>query len=116
MEQEKPKYKTFILDDVKYKTTHSAKFEIREGYTRPNPNVLKSILPGKILKVFVKEGDQVSRGSKLCILEAMKMENLIKSTVDGTVKILNISKDSQVKKNELLMEFQPLATKNVAPE
>lgn len=106
MEQEKPKYKTFILDDVRYKTTHSTKFEKRVGYERPNPNILKSVLPGKILKVFIKEGDKIKWGAKLCVLEAMKTENLIKSTVTGTVKKLNISKNSIVKKREILMEFE----------
>lgn len=107
MEQEKPKYKTFILDDVKYKTTHSAKFEKCVGYERPNPNILKSVLPGKILKVFIKEGDEVNRGTRLCVLEAMKTENIIKSTVYGTVKKLYVSKNSTVKKREILMEFEP---------
>jgi propionyl-CoA carboxylase alpha chain len=106
MEQEKPKYKTFLLDDVKYKTNYSVKFEKRKPYEAPNPCILKSFLPGKILKVGVKVGDEVHRGTELCILEAMKMENIVRSNVHGKIVKLNIEKDSKVSKNAILMEFE----------
>jgi biotin carboxyl carrier protein len=51
---------------------------------------IKSPLPGVILDVFVKEGDMVTRGQKLIVLEAMKMENNIESDKAG--KIISISK------------------------
>lgn len=106
MEQEKPKYKTFILDDVKYKTNHSVKFEKRKPYEAPNPGILKSFLPGKILKVAVKVGDEVHRGTELCTLEAMKMENIVRSSVNGKIVKINIEKGVKVPKNEILMEIE----------
>jgi biotin carboxyl carrier protein len=106
MEQEKPKYKTFLLDDVKYKTTHSVKFEKRKPYEAPNPCILKSFLPGKILKLSVKVGDEIQRGTELCTLEAMKMENIVRSNVHGKIVKINIEKGSKVPKNEILMEFE----------
>ncbi len=106
MEQEKPKYKTFLLDDVKYKTNHCVKFEKRKPYQKPNPGILKSFLPGKILKVAVKVGDEVNRGTELYTLEAMKMENIVRSSVHGKVVKINIEKGSKVPKNEVLMEFE----------
>ena len=51
---------------------------------------IKSPLPGVILDVFVKEGDNVKIGQKLIVLEAMKMENNIESDKAG--KIISISK------------------------
>ncbi|MCK4806575.1 MAG: biotin/lipoyl-binding protein, partial [Candidatus Aegiribacteria sp.] len=48
-------------------------------------------LPGLILKVLVKEGDAVNAGQPLAIMEAMKMENEVKSPVDGVVKDVNVA-------------------------
>ncbi len=106
MEQDKAKYKSFIIDDVKYKTLYHTKYEKRKKYELANPNVLKSFLPGKILNISVNEGDRVLKGTELCILEAMKMENIIRSTVNGTVIKIHIQKGSVIPKNTLLMEFE----------
>ena len=47
--------------------------------------VLKALMPGRIVKVFVNQGDTVRKGTGLVILEAMKMENEIQAPADGTV-------------------------------
>jgi len=49
-------------------------------------SAVKSPLPGTIMSFNVKEGDAVKAGDTVCILEAMKMENDVHSTVSGTVK------------------------------
>ncbi|HPW65785.1 MAG TPA: acetyl-CoA carboxylase biotin carboxyl carrier protein subunit [Salinivirgaceae bacterium] len=105
MEHEKIKYKTFIVDDVAYKTLYHTKYEKREKYELPNPKVLRSFLPGNILKVLVKEGDVIKKGTGLCVLEAMKTESVIRSTVSGTVAKIHVHKGSVVPNNALLMEF-----------
>jgi len=48
--------------------------------------VIMAQMPGVILKVYVKPGDEVKAGDPLCVLVAMKMENEIRSPIDGTVK------------------------------
>jgi len=48
--------------------------------------VISAQMPGVILKVYVKPGDEVKAGAPLCVLVAMKMENEIRSPIDGTVK------------------------------
>ena len=48
--------------------------------------VITAQMPGVILKVYVKPGDEVKAGDPLCVLVAMKMENEIRSPIDGTVK------------------------------
>lgn len=69
-------------------------------------NDLKAPMPGLILDILVKEGDKVKKGDNLLILEAMKMENMIKSTGEGTVKNIKISKGDRVEKNHILIIFE----------
>ncbi len=69
-------------------------------------NQLKSPMPGLILEVLVKDGQQVKAGEPVIILEAMKMENIIKAPIDVTIKNIKASKGRAVEKNELLMEFE----------
>ena len=57
-------------------------------------------LTGKIMKVEVKEGDQVKEGDTLCILESMKMENPIAAPVDGTVVKVSVTVDQVVKSGD----------------
>ena len=55
-----------------------------------------SPLPGVILEVSVKVGDAVKRGDKVMVLEAMKMENVIEATADGTVTAIKVDKGDSV--------------------
>ena len=55
-----------------------------------------SPLPGVILDVCVKEGDTVKRGQTVMVLEAMKMENAIEATADGTVTAIKVGKGDSV--------------------
>lgn len=67
---------------------------------------LKSPMPGRILEFSVEVGDEVDEGTPLLTLEAMKMENVIKSEGIGKVKSLAKRKDDVVEKNELIIEFE----------
>lgn len=72
------------------------------------PKELKEIsapMPGLILDLKVKEGDEVKKGDTLLILEAMKMENIIKSPRDGIVKTIKVSLQQSVEKNQVLIQF-----------
>ena len=57
---------------------------------------VKSPLPGVILDIEVKEGDEVKKGQTIIILEAMKMENSINADKDGKVTAINVSKGESV--------------------
>lgn len=57
---------------------------------------VKSPLPGVILDIKVKEGDEVKKGQTIIILEAMKMENSINADKDGKVTAINVSKGESV--------------------
>jgi len=69
-------------------------------------NQLKSPMPGLILDIMVTPGQQVKTGDAVLILEAMKMENIIKSPADVVVKNIKAIKGKAVEKNELLIEFE----------
>lgn len=66
---------------------------------------VKAPMPGLVLKVFVKEGDPVKKGDNLFVLEAMKMENIIKSPADVTVKTIRIKPGDKVEKGQVLIVF-----------
>ncbi len=61
-----------------------------------NGTVVTSPLPGVILEVSCKEGDTVKVGQKLMVLEAMKMENIIEATANGTVTSIKANKGDSV--------------------
>jgi 3-methylcrotonyl-CoA carboxylase alpha subunit len=51
---------------------------------------------GKVLGVLVEKGDQVSRGQRVAIIEAMKMEHTLVAPIDGVVAEVAVAKDAQV--------------------
>ncbi len=64
---------------------------------------IKSPMPGLVLKIEVKEGQQVEKNDTLLTLEAMKMENLIKAPATGIVKSIKVKEGEAVNKNQLLV-------------
>ena len=68
-------------------------------------NDLKAPMPGLIVDVKVQVGDTVKKGDIILILEAMKMENVLKSAGDGTVKAIKVAPKQNVEKNQVLIEF-----------
>lgn len=68
-------------------------------------NDIKAPMPGMVLNVLVKDGDVVKKGDAILVLEAMKMENILKSPSDGTIKKIAVSKGTAVEKNQLLVQF-----------
>lgn len=68
-------------------------------------NELVAPMPGSIIEIAIKEGDEVKQGDTLLILEAMKMENVIKSPTDGVIQKLHVEKGNNVEKNQVLISF-----------
>lgn len=68
---------------------------------------LKAPMPGLILDVYVEPGQEIKAGDKLLLLEAMKMENVIKAEGDGIVAEVPAKKGEKVEKNALLVKFTP---------
>ena len=67
---------------------------------------LSSPMPGRVLKIMVKPGNQINIGDSLLSLEAMKMENILKSDGEGIVKEIFINEEQVVDKGEVLIEFE----------
>lgn len=63
---------------------------------------LKAPMPGMIIRFDKKEGDTVSAGETVVILEAMKMENALPAPADGTIKAINLKDGDSVAKNDVL--------------
>lgn len=66
---------------------------------------IKAPMPGLVLKVFVTEGVEIKKGDNLFVLEAMKMENIIKAPADVTVKTVKIKPGDKVEKGQVLLQF-----------
>lgn len=65
--------------------------------------IVEAPMPGVILKVYVKKGDEVKKGDPLCVLVAMKMENEIRSVTDGVVKEIFVDESTKVGLNDRIM-------------
>ena len=69
-------------------------------------NELKAPMPGLVLDILVEVGTTVTKGDGLLILEAMKMENIIKSPTDGVIKSVEVEKTNAVEENQVLIKFE----------
>ena len=95
-----------------YTVTAQDQFDIlldQLGMSAMNANKVSDIkapMPGLVLKLLVSEGTEVKKGDNLFVLEAMKMENIIKSPADVTVKSVKIKPGDKVEKGQVLLLFQ----------
>ncbi len=64
---------------------------------------VKAPLQGTIMKVMVKPGDAVTKGTPVCVIEALKMENDVVAPQDGTIASVNVKSGDSVKTDEVLL-------------
>jgi biotin carboxyl carrier protein len=76
------------------------------GLSGNDSGELLTQMPGKVVKINVSVGDVVKAGQTLIILEAMKMENEIKSSVDGVVKNILVEVNQALEQGVLMMEVE----------
>lgn len=62
-------------------------------------------MPGRIVSVLVEEGQQVTKGQAIIVVEAMKMENQMKAQADGTVRSIRVSEGDLVEAKTTLVEL-----------
>lgn len=76
------------------------------GFVVEGKQVITAPMPGKVIKVFVKEGDAVTEGQGLLVVEAMKMENEVKATKAGKVTQVACVEGATVENNAKLVVIE----------
>jgi biotin carboxyl carrier protein len=98
------------LEDEREFAAHLAE---RERGTKGG--ALKSVMPGVVIRLLVKEGDVVEKGQPLLILEAMKMQNEIAAPAAGKVTRIHVTERAAVASGALLLTLGPLPEAPGAP-
>ena len=86
---------------VKKKTAERVKTSAEDGDVAGDG--IRAPMPGKIVEVFVEAGEEVEKGDVVLILEAMKMENELRSPGKAVVKAVNVKPGDSVASNQLLV-------------
>jgi len=102
-----------LFNDISYTFTVETPFSLQRmkvlnaAKGKASTEYLKAPMPGKIIDILVREGSAVQRGEPVLILEAMKMQNEILSPVNGTVVKISAKANTNVMKDDLLVEIKP---------
>ena len=94
------------IDTSLYQTRLSDSFKNRKVYQPVDPRLILSFIPGTVLEIFIKRGQHVNKGEDLMILDAMKMKNKLKCSMDGVVKSIAVKKGDKVSKGIVLLELE----------
>ncbi|MGC1391614.1 MAG: acetyl-CoA carboxylase biotin carboxyl carrier protein subunit [Bacteroidales bacterium] len=94
------------IDTSLYKTRISNKFQNRKPYQPADPRIILSFIPGTVLDILIEPGQIVSKGDDLMILDAMKMQNKLKCSMNGKVKSITVKKGDKVSKGTVLVELE----------
>ncbi len=100
-----PPLESLEIGNAVYTTRLTSKFRNRINWERPDERIVKAIIPGTIQRIMVKEGDQVSAGQAMLILEAMKMRNEVLAPLEGVIRAIHVSEGEQVPKSHVLVEL-----------
>ena len=103
--ERKHRFSSLIIDGTKYRTFYNHKFENRKAFRMHDPNKLVSFIPGTVVKLVAKEGQEVHKGDTALILDAMKMKTRLVFERGGIVKAIHISEGEKVPKDFLMIEL-----------
>jgi biotin carboxyl carrier protein len=101
-----------LFNDISYTFTVETPFSLQRLKVlnskrgKAEKEFIKAPMPGKIIDVLVREGSTVLRGEPVVILEAMKMQNEIISRVNGTIVKINAKPNTNVMKDDVLVEIK----------
>ena len=105
MQEEKKEYKELYVNGETFKTQLCKKYTDKLKWEKENKKMIYAFIPGTIVDIYVKEGQEIKKGEDLLILEAMKMRNRVKSDISGKIKNINVEVNQLVAKNFLLIEL-----------
>lgn len=95
-----------MIDETVYETRLSKKFSSRKKYIPTDPKKVNAVIPGIIKNVQARNGDLITEGDPLLVLEAMKMENAILAPVNGRIKEIYVKEGQMVTKGYLMLELE----------
>lgn len=72
--------------------------------------IISSPMPGRIISIAVNEGEEVIEGTELVVVEAMKMQNILRTPQSGIIKKIHVEAGNNVKSGQVLIEFQDEAS------
>ena len=78
---------------------------IPTSYCGVKDNHVRAPLPGVIKEVFVTQGEKTAYGQELCVIEAMKMRNTIRSSREGIIAEVTVSPGQTVNHDDILIKF-----------
>ena len=91
-----------LRDEVESRV-HAMGFDINRNHIKLKH--VSSPMPGLVLKVLVQEGETVTEGQPVIVLEAMKMENVLNAPADGVISSVNVKEKQNVDKGQVLLEL-----------
>lgn len=100
-----------MINNVRTEVTLKDSFDLllkdmgMDQMTTRKMNDIKAPMPGLVLKVLVSEGQEVKKGENILVLEAMKMENMLKAADDCVVKKISVQAGDKVEKNQVLIQL-----------
>jgi biotin carboxyl carrier protein len=94
------------IEEAVYITQLTRKYLNRPAYKPHDPKKIYSYIPGTVLEIFIKPGDELQEGDPLIILEAMKMRNIITVNVSGRIKAVHVKAGEIVPKNQIIVELE----------
>lgn len=106
MENNNDKYDLLTVNGFTMRTTLTERYKKRKNWERPNPKEIKAFIPGTIVCIDVKVGEEVKEGQQIMILEAMKMENKVLMPFDGVIKSINVEVGNKIPKHTLMIEIK----------
>ena len=77
--------------------------KIPDQSVQGNPGDLLALMPGKILKVLVSEGQKIKMGEPVIIMESMKMEQTIVSSADGVINSINVKEGETIEVGSVMI-------------
>lgn len=95
---------TIRLRDPIESRIHAMGFDVNRNHVKLKQVI--SPMPGMVLKVLVREGEEIKEGQSVIVLEAMKMENVLSAPMQGSVSKIHVQEKKNVDKGQILVELE----------